>query len=150
MQSVAGELQVSIPGRLSEVDTVARRVEEFGDANGLPQPKVYVVNLALDELITNVVSYGFGGVADPEIRITLRLEAGALILIMEDNGRPFDPTQDVPTDISSALDERPIGGLGLHLVKSFADRLSYEFAAGRNRVTVEHDLQPGASGGAPA
>ncbi len=137
---MADELQVSIPGRLSEVDAVARRVEEFGDAHGLPGPKVYVINLALDELITNVVSYGFGGVAEPEIRITLRIEGGALVLIMEDNGQPFDPTRDMPTDITSPLTERPIGGLGLYLVKSFADRLSYEFADGRNRVIVEHDL----------
>ncbi len=137
---MADELQVSIPGRLSEVDAVARRVEEFGDAHGLPGPKVYVINLALDELITNVVSYGFGGVAEPEIRITLRIEGGALVLIMDDNGQPFDPTRDMPTDITSPLTERPIGGLGLYLVKSFADRLSYEFADGRNRVIVEHDL----------
>ena len=137
---MADELQVSIPGRLSEVDAVARRVEEFGDAHGLPGPKVYVINLALDELITNVVSYGFGGVAEPEIRITLRIEGGALVLIMEDNGQPFDPTPDMPTDFTSQLTERPIGGLGLYLVKSFADRLSYEFADGRNRVIVEHDL----------
>ena len=137
---MADELQVSIPGRLTEVDAVARRVEEFGDAHGLPGPKVYVINLALDELITNVVSYGFGGVPEPEIRITLRMEGDALVLIMEDNGQPFDPTQEVPTDVTSPLAERPIGGLGLHLVKSFADRLSYEFADGRNRVIVEHDL----------
>ncbi len=137
---MADELQVSIPGRLSEFDAVARQVEEFGDAHGLPGPKVYVINLALDELITNVVSYGFGGVPEPEIRITLRMEGDALVLIMEDNGQPFDPTQEVPTDVTSPLAERPIGGLGLHLVKNFADRLSYEFADGRNRVIVEHDL----------
>ena len=137
---MADELHVSIPGRLSEVDAVARRVEEFGDAHGLPGAKVYVINLALDELITNVVSYGFGGVAEPEIRITLRVEGGALVLIMEDNGQPFDPTRDLAADTTSPLAERPIGGLGLHLVKTFADRLSYEFADGRNRVIVEHDL----------
>ena len=62
------------------------------------------------------------------------------MLIVEDNGQPFDPTQEVPTDTTSPLAERPIGGLGLHLVKSFANRLSYEFADGRNRVIVEHDL----------
>ncbi len=137
---MADELQVSIPGRLSEVDAVARQVAEFGDAHGLPGPKVYVINLALDELITNVVSYGFGGVPEPEIRITLRMEGDALVLIVEDNGQPFDPTQEVPTDVTSPLTERPIGGLGLLLVKNFADRLSYEFADGRNRVIMEHDL----------
>ena len=134
------ELQMSVPARVSELQGLASRVEEFGDAHGLPDPKVFGINLALDELITNVVMHGFGGVKDPEIRVRLRIEAGKLVLIMEDDGRPFDPTQDSKPDLTSAVDERPIGGLGLHLVKNFADRLSYEFVGGRNRVTVEHDL----------
>ena len=134
------ELQMSVPARVSELQGLASRVEEFGDAHGLPDPKVFGINLALDELITNVVMHGFGGVKDPEIRVRLRIEAGKLVLIMEDDGRPFDPTQDSKPDLTSAVAERPIGGLGLHLVKNFADRLSYEFVDGRNRVTVEHDL----------
>ena len=137
---MADELQMSVPARVSELQGLASRVEEFGDAHGLPDPKVFGVNLALDELITNVVMHGFGGVKDPEIRVTLRIETGKLVLIMEDDGRPFDPTEDSKPDLTSAVAERPIGGLGLHLVKNFADRLSYEFTGGRNRVTVEHDL----------
>ena len=70
----------------------------------------------------------------------MRVDAGTLILVMEDNGQPFDPTQDMDADVTSSLEERAIGGLGLHLVKSFADRVSYEFVAGRNRLTMEHDL----------
>ncbi len=139
---MADELQLSIPARLSEVQELAGRVEEFGDTHGLPDPKVYIINLALDELITNVVMHGFGGVREPEIRITLRLGTAALVLIVEDNGHPFDPTRDSQPDVTSSLARRPIGGLGLHLVKSFADRLSYEFAGGWNRVTLEHDLAP--------
>ena len=134
------ELQMSVPARVSELQGLASRVEEFGDAHGLPDPKVFGINLALDELITNVVMHGFGGVKDPEILVRLRIEAGKLVLIMEDDGRPFDPTQDSKPDLTSEVAERPIGGLGLHLVKNFADRLSYEFVDGRNRVTVEHDL----------
>lgn len=136
------ELQLSIPARLSEVHELAGRVEAFGDTHGLPDPKVYIINLALDELITNVVMHGFGGVRNPEIRITLRMASHALVLVVEDNGQPFDPTQDSRPDVASSLTERPIGGLGLHLVKNFADRLSYEFTAGWNRVTLEHDLAP--------
>ena len=136
------ELQLSIPARLSDVHELASRVEEFGDAHGVPDPKVYVINLALDELITNVVMHGFGGVRDPEIRIRLRLERHALVLIVEDNGQPFDPTEDSRPDVTSSLTARPVGGLGLHLVKKFADSLSYEFTDGWNRVTLEHRLEP--------
>ncbi|MCE2539423.1 MAG: ATP-binding protein [Acidobacteria bacterium] len=137
---MAEELRVTIPARLSEVRELSSMVEVFGDANDLPDPKVFVINLALDELITNTVTHGLEDMADAEIRIRMRVVAGTLILVMEDNGQPFDPTQDTNADVTSSLEERAVGGLGLHLVKSFADRISYEFVEGRNRLTMEHDL----------
>ncbi len=137
---MAEELRVTIPARLSEVRELSGMVEAFGDANGLPDPKVFVINLALDELITNTVTHGLEDMADAEIRIVMRVVAGTLILVMEDNGQPFDPTQETNADVTSSLEERAVGGLGLHLVKSFADRVSYEFVEGRNRLTMEHDL----------
>jgi serine/threonine-protein kinase RsbW len=142
---MAEELRVTIPARLSEVPELSSMVEAFGDANGLPDPKVFVINLALDELITNTVTHGLDEMAEAEIRITMRVVAGTLILVMEDNGQPFDPMEDTNADVTSSLEERAVGGLGLHLVKSFADRISYEFVEGRNRLTMEHDLA-GASG----
>lgn len=141
---MSDEFHVSIPARLSEVRELSRLVEAFGDANGLPDPKVYVINLALDELITNTVMHGLEEVSEAEIAITLRVAAGKLILIMEDNGKRFDPTQDTQADVSSTLEDRAVGGLGLHLVKSLTDRMSYEFANGWNRLTLEHDLTPAA------
>ncbi|MCY4121281.1 MAG: ATP-binding protein [Acidobacteria bacterium] len=137
---MAEEFNVTIPARLSEVRELSSMVEAFGDANGLPDPKVFVINLALDELITNTVTHGLEDKADAEIQIRMRVDSGTLILVMEDNGQPFDPTQDMDADVTSSLEERAIGGLGLHLVKSFADRVSYEFVEGRNRLTMEHDL----------
>ena len=137
---MAEELRVTIPARLSEVRELSSMVEVFGDANDLPDPKVFVINLALDELITNTVTHGLEDMADAEIRIRMRVVAGTLILVMEDNGQPFDPTQDTNADVTSSLEERAVGGLGLHLVKSFADRISYEVVEGRNRLTMEHDL----------
>ena len=139
------ELHIALSPRLSAVRGLSQMVEEFGDANNVPEPKIYMVNLALDELITNSVSYGFGGVANPKIGITLRVSATKLVLEMEDNGAKFDPTQDTNPDVSSSVEDRSIGGLGLHLVKSFADRVSYEFANGKNRLVLEHDLKPAAA-----
>lgn len=138
---MAAEFEATIPARLSEVRGLSSMVEAFGDAHGLPDPKVFVINLALDELITNTVMHGLEELDDAEIRITMRVDAGRLTLVLEDNGRPFDPTRNrVGADVESSLEERAVGGLGLHLVKSFADRMSYEFVNGRNRLTMEHDL----------
>lgn len=137
------ELGVSLSPRLSTVRGLAQMVEEFGDANKLPDRQIYLINLALDELITNIVSYGMRGVARPRIEISLKVNGTLLVLSMEDNGRKFDPTESTNPDLDSPVDERPVGGLGLHLIKTFADRVRYEYSNGRNRLTLEHDLAPG-------
>ena len=136
------ELRVSLSPRLSAVRSLAQMVEEFGDANKLPEQQIYMINLALDELITNTVSYGLRGVSRPTIEIALQVSENTLVLTMEDNGQPFDPTRDTNPDLSSAVDERPVGGLGLHLIKTFADRVDYEYSDGKNRLVMEHDLTP--------
>ena len=137
------ELRITLPVRLSELRDLAAMVEAFGDENQLPATKVFAINLELDELITNAVSYGnFGDELDPKIEILLRIDHGVLTLTMEDNGNPFDPTFDTEPNITSPLESREVGGLGLHLVKSFADRVSYEFVGGKNRLTLEHKLNP--------
>ena len=142
MEPMPEEIRASLPVRLSRVREFAEEVEAFGQAAGLPDAKVYIVNLTLDELIANVVMYGFDGVADPKINVELTVADKKLVLVLEDNGRPFDPTQDLAPDTTSPLMERPIGGLGRYFVKRLADRLSYDFVDGRNRVTAEYDLEP--------
>ena len=137
------EMRVSLSPRLSAVRSLAQMVEEFGDANKLPDQQIYMINLALDELITNTVSYGLRGVARPRIEVALQVDETVLVLTMVDNGRPFDPTRDTDPDVSSDVSDRPIGGLGLHLIKTFADRVAYDYSEGKNRLVMEHDLTPG-------
>lgn len=137
------ELHVSLPAKLTEVRNLSSAVEQFGDENQLPQPTVFVINLALDELITNAVTHGRFDVSDPTIDIHLTADGNVVTLIMEDNGSPFDPTAQDPDDVdtTSSLEDRAVGGLGLHLVKTFAHDMSYEFVDGRNRLTVQHHFK---------
>ena len=139
--AMSDDLHVSLPPRLSELRTLANMVEAFGYTHQIPETKIFVVNLALDELITNAVTYGFENVADPKIDIRLSLDGDALILAIEDNGTPFDPTEDTNPDLTSSLDDRRVGNLGLHFVKTFAARVSYEYSDNMNRLILEHDLK---------
>ena len=137
------ELHVSLPAKLTEVRNLSSEVEQFGDENRLPQPTVFVINLALDELITNAVMHGTFEVPDPTIDIHLKADGNVVTLTMEDNGSPFDPTatESADVDTTSALEDRAVGGLGLHLVRTFAHDMSYEFVDGRNRLTVQHHFK---------
>ena len=137
------ELRVSLsPPRLSALRNLSRMVEAFGAANGLPESKTYMLNLALDELVANAVNYGFDGVAEPRMEIALWVSGTLLVLTVVDNGRRFDPTESASPDLSSPLEKRSVGGLGLHLVGTFADRVTYQFTEGRNRLTLEHNYTP--------
>ena len=140
---MSNELRVTLPARVSELRALTAMVEDFGDANNLPAPKVFAINLELDELITNTVTHGsFEAGIDPRIDIHLRVEPDILLLTMEDNGSPFDPTLDTDPNTAAPLESRNVGGFGLHPVKNFANRISYEFVEGKNRLTLEHDLKP--------
>ena len=137
------DLHVSLPAKLTEVRNLSSAVEEFGDENQLPLPTVFVINLALDELITNAVTHGTFNVPNPTIEIHLQADRDIVTLTMEDNGSPFDPTtvDAENVDTTSALEDRAVGGLGLHLVRTFAHEMTYEFVDGRNRLTVHHHIK---------
>ena len=94
------------------------------------------VNLIVDELISNIVSYAYQDDGEHDIEIELGLADNRLSMVITDDGVPFDPSaKDLP-DTAAPLEARPLGGLGIHLVKKIADDLSYQRRAGKNVVTV--------------
>ena len=110
---------------ISEVARVLDAIEAFGEAHDLPAKAIFQLNLALDELITNIVSYAFEGHAESRIELTVELRDGGLDAVLIDNGRPFNPVEAELPDLGEGLDERRIGGLGLKLVRTYMDRLDY-------------------------
>jgi serine/threonine-protein kinase RsbW len=94
------------------------------------------VVLAVDELVTNVMMHGYRGRPGP-IEVTLRAADGDLMVRVRDQAPEFDPTQVPPPDLTSPLEERPIGGVGLHLVRNMVDELHYRpLRGGGNEVIV--------------
>ena len=114
------------------------KVEELGLREEWPDSLVFKVNLVLEELGLNILSYG-GEDEDrsPEVEITLISEDDSLTIEVSDDGRPFNPLEDaVVPDVDALLDERSIGGLGVHLVRTLMDDLSYQRAEGRNLLKM--------------
>ncbi len=135
-------LDVKLHARLSEVRSMAALVETFGEDNDLPMRTIFVMSLALEELITNTVIHGrFTEVDEPAIIVKMDAHPDVVILVMETNGDRFDPTMDTNPDTNSELESRSVGGLGLHLVKTLADRVAYEYVDDVNRLTLEYDLE---------
>lgn len=135
-------LSLCIPAQLAAIQEVTDAVETFAEAHGLDEADLFNLNLCLDELLTNSISYGYADPSGQEIHIDLRIAKGSLTLVIEDQGRPFDPFSQVPPpDLAASLDERAIGGLGIHLVRQFMDECHYEHKNGHNRVELRKHLE---------
>jgi len=137
---VSHKFNVTLQAQLKELRTLAEMVEAFGAVHELPSRTTFIINLALDELITNILVHGaFDEGVEPTIEVELGLHNGTAVLTVESNDVEFDPTEDTNPDTESDLLARGIGGLGLHLVKSQASRSSYVYVNGKNRLTLEYD-----------
>ena len=133
----APPLILTLKNDLAELARIAEAVEMHGKSRGWPARWVMNVNLSLDELITNIVSYGYRDSAEHEILVTLTEKDGALVVVLEDDGIAFDPLSAAPEpELEAGVEERRIGGLGVYFVKSLMDEVAYERRAGRNRLTL--------------
>ena len=127
-------LEISLANDLREIAGAAARIDRFCEGRALPAQIAYAVNLAIDELLTNTITNGYGDDDPHRIEIVLRDEADALVVIVVDDGVPFDPTQ--ATGPEHAIDEASFDGLGLMLVKQMMDAVEYRRLQGCNIVTL--------------
>jgi serine/threonine-protein kinase RsbW len=129
------ELVIELHSELSEIARLAGQVEAFGARNNVPEAAIGHVNLALDELITNTISYGVVDQRSHRIRVTLRLDHGRLVVELLDDGRPFAPFGGDDPDVTWSIEDRPIGGL-IYFVRKLMDHVDYQRVNGQNRVTL--------------
>lgn len=117
---------------------IASEVEELGQRESWPDSLVFKVNLVLEEVGLNILSYGGEEHGPwPKFEIVIDSDEDALTIHVSDEGRPFDPFHEAPKpSLDAELDERPIGGLGVHLVQTMMDDTSYEHSDGKNRLKM--------------
>jgi anti-anti-sigma factor len=127
-------LRVTIRNDLSELPVLNDAVTQFLAGRSLPQRATYAVDLAIDELITNVIRYAYVDDDEHLIGVQLAVEGNQIVLRIDDDGMPFDPRRS-PV-LNEHAEDREIGGLGLILVLDMVNALKYRRDAERNRVEV--------------
>ena len=133
----ARALRLILKNDLSELARIAEEIEAHGEACDWPAKWILNINLSLDELITNTVSYGYQDADEHEIRVTLTEQDKAIAVVVEDDAMAFDPFTAAPApDLEAGMEERPIGGLGVYLVKTLMDEVAYQRVDGVNRITL--------------
>ena len=135
-------MEFRLKNDLAEIQLLAEAVEFFWEEQGLPQKALFQVNLALDELLTNTISYGYpeGGEYELLVRLTLEEEKD-LIIEIRDDGFPFNPLERDEPDISQDIEERPIGGLGIHLVRKMMDEIEYRWEDDHNVLVMRKHIK---------
>jgi sigma-B regulation protein RsbU (phosphoserine phosphatase) len=138
------EETLHLPNEISQLERLSTFIDNFFADHSLPSNILYAIQLALDELFTNVCKYAYTDASGQHtVAITLRLEPDSIEWTIEDQGVHFDPLQHTEPPPLVSLEDAALGGQGIHLVKSFMDELHYVRLDNRNRTTGKKHLSPG-------
>jgi len=133
-------VELRLAADLDGLAGLADRVERFGAEHGLAVNVVNAINVVLDEAVSNAINHGYDAGVRGEIAVRLRRGPDRVEVEVEDDGLPFDPLQVPPPDLTLPLERRPIGGLGVHLIKNLMDEVSYVHQHGRNILKMAKRL----------
>jgi len=138
----AEKYRLSVPGNQLGIRNVLSQLDAFLSRNPAFEAVRADFGVALDEVVSNVVNYGYRGGSDRPIVVHVLVRAGCLEVEIVDEGEPFNPLERDAPDVTQTLDERPVGGLGIHIVKRLMDDVSYHREDGRNHLRFSKRLSP--------
>ena len=134
------ELQVTIKNRLPEIARLGERLGEFAAGHQLPPSVLHDLNLALEEAVTNIIAYGYADDREHEIQVRIRVESGEVIAELKDDARAFNPLTVPEADVTTPVDERTVGGLGIHLMRKLMDGIEYQRLEDRNLLIMKKNI----------
>jgi len=135
-------LELRLRNDVSELGRLVEEVEGFADRVGIGMKELLALQLTLEELFMNVVNHAFSDRGEHHFCVRVALsDERELTVTFDDGGVSFDPTAGAPNaDTVSPLEDRKVGGLGIHMVRQYADKLAYERRNQRNLLTLVKQL----------
>ena len=127
---------ITIPNKLEEINTIISQFEVFSQKYEVPTPIAMKINLVLDDVLSNIVQYAYPDGGEHEIICEFHIYSDHILINISDDGLPFNPLLITPPDTNLALEDRIIGGLGIHLVKSIMDDCHYRRKINQNILTL--------------
>jgi serine/threonine-protein kinase RsbW len=128
-------IDITLKADDAALPAVESALEAFVEQNELPPRTGYTLALIVEELVTNIVKYGYAGADAGPLQLTVTLADGRVVGTLVDAGAPFDPTATATPDVEAEMDDRHIGGLGVHLVRTMSEDFSYRRDEGHNVVS---------------
>ena len=136
MKSSGTSLTLHVPSTIDAIRPATEQAESWLAGQRVSFEAMYLVSLAIEELVTNCIKYGYDDATDRAVDFVLSIDDGALRIEVIDDGNPFNPLEAPKPNLSLAMENRPIGGLGLHLLRELSDEVSYERRDGTNRLRL--------------
>jgi len=136
-----GSITIRISADVKEIERLNKLVRQFGELHDVPSRTLYSVNLALDELVTNVMLYGYEEAAGREVTVRIVTAGSELVASVTDDGRHFNPLEAPKPNLDAPLEDRELGGLGIHLVRSLMDHVTYSREEDKNVLTVRKRIR---------
>ncbi len=121
---------------ISELNKLVAFLELLEEEWNLPPAVVPPVNLALEEALSNVIFYAFEKDSENEISLDVKLEGTVMTMVLSDEGKPYDPTQREDPDINLPAEDRPVGGLGIFLIRQIMNEVTYNRVGNKNQLTM--------------
>ena len=133
---MSSKISLRVENKVEELARISAAVDELAESEGWPPALTFRVNLVLEEFGINVINYAYEE-DGRDFELTLSSEPDILTIEFTDEGIPFNPLEDNPDpDTSAPIEERPIGGLGLHMVRTMTEEMRYERQNSRNHSTL--------------
>jgi serine/threonine-protein kinase RsbW len=136
---MAATLSLTLANRMEEVPRLVALVDSFGAGAGLSEDLIFRLTVTLDEVVTNVVRHAFLVEGGHDILLEITVDEHLVTALVEDDGPPFDLRTLPPVDIDAPIEQRPRGGLGVHLVRSLTHAVDYRRNGDRNILTLTFD-----------
>lgn len=133
-------MQIELKNELEELKRLDLSVTEYCEDQGLSSEILFALKLSLEEVVSNVISYGYSDDSEHKIIVKFDQSEGSVVIQVQDDGAAFNPLEQKPPDIEAPVEERPIGGLGIHLVRHYMDSLEYERRGGHNILLMKKSI----------
>ena len=129
---------LTVKSNIENVAAVTDFIAEFSEALDCPMKVQFQLNVAIDEIFSNISHYAYGdGIGDVTVSIDETPEKRGIVMIFSDSGMHYDPLEHEDPDVTLSVEKRAIGGLGLFIVKKTMDEVTYKFEDGKNILTLK-------------
>jgi anti-sigma regulatory factor (Ser/Thr protein kinase) len=133
---------ITLQNDITEIPHLKARVADYGKIQALSDDLIQDVQLVLEEMVSNIIFYGYTDVQPHQIVVIVDIAKDTLMIEIRDDAQPFNPLAKSAPDLTVPFEDREIGGMGIHLMRTLMDNVAYHTVEGQNILRMTKQLHP--------